>query len=283
MSGARPRQGGAEVGVVVATRNRRDALVRTLGRLEALPERPPVVVVDNASGDGTAAAVADRFPRVDLLALDRNHGVAARNLGVRHLGTAAVAFCDDDSWWEPGSLGQAAELFRRFPTVGLLASRIVVGEERRLDPTSARMRGAPAPGLPGPRVRGFVACGTIVRRAAFLEAQGFCERFLIGGEEALLAIDMRAAGWDLCYVERLVAVHAPDGAERAGRSWRNRRNDLWTSWLRMPARRAVRDTLDLARDARGDAAARRALVAALPGLPWALRHRRPPRRTGYSV
>jgi glycosyltransferase involved in cell wall biosynthesis len=39
------------VSVVVITRDGRDALVTTLGRLSALPERPEIVVVDNASTD----------------------------------------------------------------------------------------------------------------------------------------------------------------------------------------------------------------------------------------
>lgn len=42
------------ISVVVITHNRRDELQRTLERLAALPEQPRVVVVDNASSDGTA-------------------------------------------------------------------------------------------------------------------------------------------------------------------------------------------------------------------------------------
>ena len=54
----------ARVTVVIATRNRRPELLRTLGRLHELPDRPPVIVVDNASADGSAAAVLDRYPAV---------------------------------------------------------------------------------------------------------------------------------------------------------------------------------------------------------------------------
>jgi N-acetylglucosaminyl-diphospho-decaprenol L-rhamnosyltransferase len=276
VSGPPPdRQRDGEVGVVVATRNRRGALLRTLGRLQALPERLPTVVVDNASDDGTAEAVADAFPAVEVVALRDNRGAAARNVGVERLDTAVVAFSDDDSWWEPGSLARAVGAFAHCGSLGLLAGRILVGEERRLDPTSAQMRGAPVPGLPGPRIDGFVACGAVVRRDAFLEAGGFCERLGVGGEERLLAIDIRAAGWELCYADDLVAVHVPDGHPRPGRPWRNRRNDLWTSWLRAPARQALRETLGVAGEAIADPDARRALLAALPGLPWALRRRRP--------
>jgi N-acetylglucosaminyl-diphospho-decaprenol L-rhamnosyltransferase len=265
-----------EVGIVIASRDRRESLLRTLARLDALPERPPTVVADNASRDGTAAAVAERFPAVEVLALERNRGAYARNLGVERLRTPLVAFCDDDSWWQPGALTRAARLFGRFPSLGLLAARILVGAGQRLDPTSAQMHGIAPTGLPGPRVDGFVACGAVVRRGAFLEAGGFCERFLIGSEEELLAIDMRRAGWDLCYGEEVVAIHFPDREGRGERSWLIRRNALWTSWLRMPPRRVLRDTGALAAAGLHDRVARRALLAALRGLPWALASREPP-------
>jgi GT2 family glycosyltransferase len=263
-----------EVGVVVATRNRRRTLLRTLAELDALPEHPPVVVVDNASTDGTAAAVASEFPGVDVLELDRNRGPFARNLGLGRLRTPLVAFSDDDSWWEPGALSRAGETFRRFDRVGLLAARILVGAERRLDAVSELMRGPAPPDLPGPRVHGFLACGAIVRRTAFLDAGGFDIHLMIGGEEELVAIEMRLAGWELCYADDVVAVHVPARGNRADRTELGLRNGLWTSWLRMPAGRALRDTAALARSARSDPAARRAMLGALRGLPWTLRRRR---------
>jgi len=263
---------------VIATHDRRDSLLATLAELDRLPERPPTVVVDNASGDGTVAAVERAFPAVDVVALPRNRGVSARNIGVARLHTPYVALCDDDSWWRPASLGRAATLFRRFPSLGLLAARILVGPWQRLDPVSAEMRGQAPPGLPGPRVHGFVACGALVRRAAFLDARGFCERFLIGSEETLLALDMSAAGWDLCYVDELVAIHMPHGEHRADRPWMSCRNALWTSWMRMPLRIALAESWKLGREAIHDPVARQAFLAALWGLPWAVSERRSGRR-----
>ena len=90
------------VTVVIATRNRCQALTCTLDKLAALRPPPPVIVVDNGSADGTVQAVRRRFPAVQVLALCRNLGAAARNLGVQATRTPYVAFCDDDSWWPPG-------------------------------------------------------------------------------------------------------------------------------------------------------------------------------------
>ena len=96
------------VGVAIATRERRAELEGVLERLLGLPERPPVVVADNGSRDGTPAAIRARFPAVEVIELGENRGAGARNAAVAALGTPYVAFSDDDSWWAPDALSRAA-------------------------------------------------------------------------------------------------------------------------------------------------------------------------------
>lgn len=265
------------VTVVVLSRDRRDELLDTLARLCALPERPPIVVVDNGSRDGSPARVAERYPAVRLIALPGNEGAAARTLGVRAARTEYVAFSDDDSWWEPGALRAAADLFDAHPSVGLIGGRVLVGAEERLEPTCAAMGASPLEprtGLPGPRVLGFVACGAFVRRAAYLEAGGFHPRYGVGGEEALLAADLAAAGWDLVYVDSLIAHHHPSPSrDRGARRRATLRNDLWSAWLRRPLPVALRRSGELLAGARADAAARRGVADAVAGLPWVIAER----------
>jgi GT2 family glycosyltransferase len=264
--------GAPDVTVVMATRDRRASVLRTLDRLAGLPSpAPPVIVVDNASRDGTPQAVRAAHPEVRVLALGVNRGAAARNAGAEVATTPLVAFCDDDSWWAPGALPRAAGHFARHPRLGLLAARILVGEDERLDPTCVAMAAGPRPpGAPGPAVVGFVACGAVVRREALLAVGGFDARFGIGGEEALLAMDLAAAGWQLAYADDVVAHHHPAPNARHGRSRRMVRNDLWTSWLRRPPAVAAEVTLRALRD--GDLAG---VADAARGLPWIVRERRP--------
>ena len=271
------------VAVAIATRNRREQLLATLARLRALPERPPLLVVDNASTDGTPAAVRERHPDVGLLALEENRGAAARNAAVRALATAYVAFADDDSWWESGALTRAAALLAAHPQLGLLAARVLVGPQRRLDPTCAQMAASPladagGAAVPGVPVLGFVACGAVVRRTAFLQVGGFDARYGIGGEERLFAADLVAAGWLVRYDERLVVRHWPPSAGRARRAERTARvvrNDVWSAWLRRPARRVPAATLRALRDGGAGWQTLRGAGAALRGLPWIVSERRP--------
>lgn len=268
----------ARVGVVVVTRDRRERTLTTVARLRALPERPPLVVVDDASRDGTAAALRDRFPDVEVIALARSRGAAARNDGVRALATAYVAFSDDDSWWEPGALARAAALLDATPSLGLLAARVLVGPRRRLDPTCAAMAASPlrdgaGPGVP---VLGFVACGAVARRAALRDAGGFAARYGVGGEEQLLALDLRAAGWEVRYVAEVIAHHWPEASgERPERQRRTLRNDLWSAWLRRPARRLPAATARRLAEGGLHRETLQGAAAALRGLRWVARERRP--------
>lgn len=265
--------------MVVVTRNRRDELLRSLGRLGALPEHPRVIVADNGSTDGTPQAVATAFPWVTLLSLSRDHGPAARTLALRAARTELVAFCDDDSWWAPGALARAAEVFDRFPTIGLIAAHVLVGDDERPDPTSVAMAASPLPhsdGLPGVPVLGFVACGAVVRRSAFLDADGFAISSGFGGEEELLVLDLARDGWDIVYLADIVAHHHPSRVRDPSlRSWTVIANSLLTAWLRRPRHRALRETLSVARRAAADPAARRALTAVARDARTIARNRRP--------
>ncbi|MFC0040019.1 glycosyltransferase family 2 protein [Actinomadura rayongensis] len=266
--------------IVIATRDRRDPLLRTLGELTALPDRPPVIVVDNGSRDGSPDAVRDAFPGVRVVGLPRNHGACARNVGVRLATTPYVAFSDDDSWWEPDALGAAARLMDAHPRLAVLIGRIHLGSGD-VDVVSRKMRTAPigrAPDLPGPSVLGFPACAAVVRRTAFLAAGGFDDLLFFGGEESLLALDLAAGGWGLAYADEVVARHSPASGrdETPPERWAlHRRNDLLVTWMRLSGRRALARTLGLAAQAVRDPAARSAFGGLLRRLPAALARRRP--------
>ncbi|MER7622083.1 glycosyltransferase [Streptomyces sp. NPDC126503] len=263
--------------VVVITHNRRDQLLATLDRLAALPERPEIVVVDNASTDGTPAAVAAGHPEVAVLTPGRNLGAPGRTLGVRYARTPYVAFCDDDSGWEPGSLARAADLLDRHARLGLVAARVRVGAGGDDDPLNDVLAGSPlgSPGgPPGPRVLGFLACAAVARRAAYLEAGGYHPLLFLGGEETLFAYDLLACGWDVRYCPEVVALHSPVGGVRPGRPAVQRRNAVVTALLRRPLPVVLRQARALARDARRDPDAREALRGVLARLPAALRERR---------
>jgi GT2 family glycosyltransferase len=264
------------VGIVMITHNRSDEVLHSLDRLTRLPERPRIVVVVNGSTDETAAAVADRFPEVVIIRLEENLGAAGRNLGVERLDSPFVAFPDDDTWWEPGSLRRAADLLEAHPRVAILAGRVQVGSREAAVYRELQNSPLPSePGLPGYPLIGFLAGASVIRRAALLKAGGYDPRFFIGGEEEVLALDLIARGWRIRYVPELVVHHAPSPRRDVHvRNWYSVRNTLWAAWLRRPWPGALRRTFAIGRTALRDRGARKGPAAALAGLPWVLRERR---------
>src|SRR4051794_19746902 len=244
----------ARISVVMMTRDRREQTLHALDRLTGLPDRPPIILVDNGSADGTPDAVRAQFPAVTVIPLGRNLGAPARTVGVRAARTPYVAFSDDDSWWAPGSLNRAADHLDAAPRLALIAARILVGPQERPDPICREMADSPLPvlsDLPGRSILGFIACGAVVRRSAYLQVGGFSPVVFFLGEETVLAQDLAAAGWGLAYVDDVVAHHHPQpGPSRAGRRTLQIRNRLLSIWLRRPLWIALGETWTLVRQGR---------------------------------
>lgn len=127
------------VGVVVVSYNTAELLRACLASLEgcALPLR--VVVVDNASGDGSAAAARAAFPAAEVIGLERNLGYAGgTNVGLAALGFAAsaggvgpgerpdyVLILNPDTVVRPGAVEALAAFMAAHPRVGLVGPRLL--------------------------------------------------------------------------------------------------------------------------------------------------------------
>ena len=267
-----------EVTVVIVTRNRVESLLWTLDKLTQLPEKPPIIVVDNNSTDGTVERVRATFPAVTVLPLIENRACSARNVGVMAAQTPLISFCDDDSFWQPGALTKAVDYFRQYPYLGALAGKVLVGEEEVMDGVCDAMRDSPLTDprpLPGPAVLGFVCCAVVVRREAFLDVGGFNRNFAIAGEERMFAVDMRTRGWSLAYAEDMVAHHYPSKLRNISTRTQNiTRDTLWYYWMRRPWYYAMKHTMLIHRNSRTNDDVREGYFNALRTFPRTLLSRK---------
>ena len=140
------------VAVVVAF-DRRELVQETLAALEAQTEAPAaVVVIDNASSDGTADVIRERFPRADLVVLSRNTGGAGGfTVGIARALAAhdadAVWLMDDDTVPDPGALAALVASRRTAPagTVVLASSvRWVDGRPHPMNTPRVRPGASPS-------------------------------------------------------------------------------------------------------------------------------------------
>jgi hypothetical protein len=170
---------------------------------------------------------------------------------------------------------------RRSPRiyVAVLAARTVVLPGHREDPISALMADSPLgrdPALPGPSILGFLACSALARKDAFEGAGGFSAILHFRGEETLLAWDLAAGGWDLCFSPELVAYHQPSVVRppNAVQDARSLRNAVLTTWLRRPPRQCLTAAAQLALAGSRDRFHAKALGEAVRLLPAVARQRR---------
>jgi N-acetylglucosaminyl-diphospho-decaprenol L-rhamnosyltransferase len=134
-----PRTGGARVtarprvAVVIVSFNVREDLTRCLESIQAHPPAASheIVVVDNASRDGSAAAVRERWPRVLVLQFQRNLGfAAATNEGIRATrpgGAPLILLLNPDTVVAAGTLDRLIDRLLAHPGVAAAGPRLVDG------------------------------------------------------------------------------------------------------------------------------------------------------------
>lgn len=206
-----------------------------------------VVVVDNASRDGTPAAVeavAARDARVRLVRTGRNLGfAAANNLAIAEARGDYLVALNSDTVPEPGWLGALVEAADARPRVGSVASQmtflhapdVVQSAGIRLDRAGiAWDRGSgdrrEPPGAPYPTF-GASAGAALYRTAMLRQLGGFDARFFMYLEDVDLAWRARLAGWDAVVAPAAVVRHAHSGSAGEGspfKNWHLGRNKVWT-------------------------------------------------------
>lgn len=221
------------VSVVIVSWNTRELLRSCLAsiRQEALglPGRVEVVVVDNASGDGSVDMVRAAFSEVDLVCNAGNAGfAAANNQGIRRTRGRYVLLLNPDTEGMPRFLETLVAFLDAHPEAGAVGPRVRGGQgELQVScyplPTLGREtwrlfhldRISPRGTYPASlfeattpqRVESVLGACLLVRRAA-LEAAGLLdEQFFIYTEEIDLCRRLQDGGWHLYWIPQAVIVH----------------------------------------------------------------------------
>jgi GT2 family glycosyltransferase len=112
--------------IVIVSYNCRHALQACLLKLTAEGDTPPIIVVDNASTDGTAEMIAGDFPEVQLIQNTQNHGFAAAcNQGIRACASDFILLLNPDTLLKRATLQKLAHTMRADPTIGACGPRVL--------------------------------------------------------------------------------------------------------------------------------------------------------------
>ena len=216
------------VSVILVNYKGADDTLKALDSLMALPEYPEtleIVVVDNASGDGSLDLLRQRERDIVLVASPTNSGFAGGcNLGVKHSTGEIVAFLNNDAKPDTGWVSAALESFDSYDNVGAVASQVLNWEGTHVDFSGAgmtwygmgyrpltgnkatRKSQKPAPVLFG------TGSAMFVRRSVFDELGGFDESFFMFFEDVDFGWRLNLAGYTYLYQPQSVAFHRYHGS-----------------------------------------------------------------------
>ena len=270
-----------DVTVLVVTYRARDLLAECLVSLAAQTVAHRVLVVDNASTDGTAALLAERFPQVPVLRLASNTGFAGGlAAGLAEVRTRWTALLNDDATAAPDWLERLLAAARDEPGAAALTSRMLLADGVHVNNLGVGLTragygfdlglGRPADGgFPAvTEVFGFSGGAALLDTAAVRAVGGSPAGFFLYYEDTDLSWRLRLAGHRIVSVPDAVVRHrhsASVGQQSALFHFHNERNRLLTLLRCAPPGFALTQV------------ARFALTTTALGARW-LRGVRPPER-----
>ena len=234
------------ISILIVSYQTRDLLAQCLRSIERHGPDAQVIVVDNASRDGSQAMVREQFPGVTLVASDRNLGFAgANNAGLSSCGGEFVVLLNSDTILEDDSLSRLAQWMRARPNLGAASPRLIGFDDgpqrclyrfpsvRETLRTAMRLRIKSDPIEPD-EPAWLAGTALMIRRSA-LQALGggLDDAFFMYWEDADLSYRLARAGWSVATCPDAVVRHL--GGASGGGSDSARRTDLyaWYAWGRL--------------------------------------------------
>ncbi|HRW05663.1 MAG TPA: glycosyltransferase family 2 protein [Caldilineaceae bacterium] len=222
------------VSVAIINFNTAPLLIRCLQNLQRLGEATEIIVVDNASTDGSAARVQQEFPEVTLIALPENRGLpAGSNLALAKATGTYVLYLGTDAYPEAGVIHGLATYLDAHPTVA-----VATAELRLRDGTLDRdaHRGFPTPWASFTHFSGLnrlfphaawfnqyflgqkdlavpheidlcISHFMFCRRQVLTALGGWDEDFFLYGEDVDLCYRVKAAGHKIMYLPQFRVLH----------------------------------------------------------------------------
>jgi GT2 family glycosyltransferase len=209
--------------VVIPNLNGGQELLAAVQSLVEQSLQPHIIVVDNASIDGSAEAVAQKYPAVEIIRNKRNLGYAGGvNPGFKRAierGAAFVAPFNDDATADKHWLKRLVDCLESNPKTAAAACKVITSDKQRLDSTGDYYTNW---GLPYPRGRReydlhkydadiqiFAASGaaSLYRLSALQKIGMLDEDFFAYYEDVDLSFRLQLAGWNVRFVPDSIVYH----------------------------------------------------------------------------
>jgi GT2 family glycosyltransferase len=234
-------------------RNCLESLMKEISRLDA-----EIIVVDNASTDGSQEMVREHFKEVKLICNRENVGFArGNNIGLRECRGELICLVNSDVEALRGSIESMVFHMRNHPEVGMMGPKVIDPDSKimpnyrgfpslwnffcralaldRIFPPSRIFGGYLMNYFDGNRMRKVdVIAGTfwLLRRKALDEAGWLDEDFFMYGEDIDLCKRFKKSGWDILYFPEAKIMHHGGGSSQSDpiRFFIEQQRSNWLYW-----------------------------------------------------
>ena len=240
------------VAVIIVNYNAGKHLGQCLAALAGQTRMPNrVLLIDNASTDGSLDGIETRLPQFEIIRLEKNTGfAAANNLGIEKVPDCEwVALLNPDAFADPGWLEQLLQAAQAYPEFSVFGSKLLcAGNRERLDGAGdvyhvsglvwRRFHGQPVTrGEKAEEIFSPCAAAALYKRRAVVEAGGFDTDYFCYVEDVDLGFRLQLLGHRARYVPDSIVEHVGWGTtEQRGdfSLYHGHRNLVWTWVKNMP-------------------------------------------------
>ncbi|MBI3585373.1 MAG: glycosyltransferase family 2 protein [Nitrospinae bacterium] len=228
------------VSYIILTRNRKGEVVKALRSVRNQDyTSKEIIVVDNASSDGTAEMIKKDFPDVRYYRMNSNIGACAgRNIGIKEAKGDILIFLDDDAIFEKGNeTTTAVNKFNSMPDIDAIAFK-VIDEQSGGVSHGVQHGGYPVRGkgviLEEKEVSYFFIGAASFRRRVFEDAGLFHEEYFIYCEEMELSFRMLEKGMRILFIPQIAILHKMSSTGRMPHIYYQLRNRIWIVFKYLP-------------------------------------------------
>ena len=238
------------VSIVTICWNRKAEIRESLSRIREIDyPNLEVIVVDNASADGTPEVIEAEFFEVKLIKMFKNIGIEAYNIGFKNAKGEYIVILDDDSFPAKDSITKMVDKFSNDTKLGVVAFDVRnfynYDEVKKVEADEADLVKKETAAVAENYLMAFNGAGAGVRRE-LLEKVGFYpEEFFLYWNEQDTAFRILDQGYRVQFFSDVVAYHKYSPKNRS--SWRApfyyTRNSFWLIWKNYPLLLALKLTI----------------------------------------
>ncbi|MVN22606.1 glycosyltransferase family 2 protein [Mucilaginibacter arboris] len=193
---------------VIVNYNRKEEVLLTISKTKNIIKFDPanfeIIIIDNASTDGSATAIKDEYPDVILIENKVNIGISAWNTGFSIAKGNYFIILDDDSHIDNG-LEKALLYLDNHTDIGVLALNITGGAFQTCNWNNLA------------EYAGFIGCGAIMSKELYEKIGGYADWIFLYTHEFEYAIRCKQAGYKIIFFADCQVTHRTSAINRTSK------------------------------------------------------------------